>query len=118
MSTTLSGQLHDLDYSDSYVLAVKPGEYSYELTGMLYGTVAVKVEYHETPPLGSTEHDHWWKIEGKERARSGTSIDGEFNVPKVYLDADTVAEKTEIKVTLSRAFASLAVDYRFIFQPA
>jgi len=118
MPTTLKGTLHDLDYGDKYVLDVKPGVYSYNLVATFHGTVALKVEYHETPPIGSTEHDHWWKIEGKEKVRSGTSIDGKFTVPEVRVDANTVADKTEIRVTFSREFASLGVDYDFTFQPA
>lgn len=119
MSTTLSGDLHDLDYSDKFELVRTARTYNYELTASGGGKVSFKVEWYHPPLLGEVGvSGQWWSLEDKSKVASGTTLNGSFIVPKHNIDSSSSSDQTQIRLIFSREFASAGVNYKLFFEPA
>ena len=116
MSTTLSGDLHNLDYSDDYQLTRTADSYKYELTPSGGGRVSFKVESFQPHYPGIPSK--WTTIEDKSKVSSGATLNGSFTVPSTQISASDSTNSTLIRVTFSREFASNGVDYKLYFYPA
>jgi hypothetical protein len=116
MSTTLSGELHNLDYSDDYQLTRTADSYKYELTPSGGGRVSFKVESFQPHYPGIPSK--WTTIEDKSKVSSGATLNGSFTVPSTQISASDSTNSTLIRVTFSREFASNGVDYKLYFYPA
>lgn len=119
MSTTINGDLHNLDYSDHCEFVRTARIYNYELTASGGGKVSFKVEFFSPPLLGEVGvSGHWYVLEDKSKIASGTTLKGSFTVPKTQLSSSSTSDQTQIRLTFSRALASKGVDYRLFFEPA
>ena len=116
MSTTLSGGLHSLDYSDDYQLTRNAASYNYELTPSSGGRVSFKVESFQPHYPGISSK--WTTIEDKSKVATGATLKGSFAVPVTQISDKDSTNSTLIKVTFSREFASDGVDYKLYFSPA
>src|SRR5437773_573331 len=106
MSTTLKGDLHHTDYSDSFELARLPRTYTYSLSASDGGKVSLKIETYAPALLGESGGGHWYTTEEKSKIASGTTLNGEFTVGKTALSSSSYADYTTIKITFSRELAS------------
>ena len=116
MSTTLSGDLHNLDYSDDYELTRSADTYKYELTPSNGGKVSFRVESFQPHYPGIPSQ--WTTIEDKSKVASGATLTGNFTVPPTQVSSTSSTNSTLIRVTFSREFASSGVDYKLVFYPA
>jgi len=116
MSTTLSGDLHNLDYSDDYQLTRTADTYKYELTPSDGGKVSFRVESFQPHYPGIPSN--WSTIEDKSKVASGATLTGTFTVPPTKISATDSTNSTLIKVTFSREVLSAGVDYKLVFYPA
>src|SRR6478672_10555362 len=116
MSTTLSGGLHSLDYSDDYQLTRNAASYNYELTPSSGGRVSFKVESFQPHYPGISSK--WTTIEDKSKVATGATLTGTFTVPTTKISATDSTNSTLIKVTFSREVLSAGVDYKLVFYPA
>lgn len=116
MSTTLSGSLYNLDYSDDYQLTRTARDYKYELTPSGDGRVSFKVESFQSHFPGIPSK--WSTIVDKSKVASGATLTGSFTVPPTQISASASTDSTLIRVTFSREFASAGVDYNLFFYPA
>lgn len=116
MSTTLSGELHNLDYSDDFQLTRSAASYKYELTPSGGGRVSFKVESFQPHYPGIASK--WTTIEDKSKVSSGATLNGSFTVPITKISDTDTSNSTLIRVTFSREFASQGVDYKLFFDPA
>ena len=116
MSTTLSGGLHGLDYSDDYQLTRNAGSYNYELTPSGGGRVGFKVESFQPHYPGIASK--WTTIADKSKVVSGAKLSDTFAVPVTQISDKDSTNSTLIRVTFSREFASDGVDYKLYFSPA
>ena len=116
MSTTLSGDLHNLDYSDDYQLTRTADVYKYELTPSDGGRVSFRVESFQPHYPGISSK--WSTIEDKSKVASGATLTGSFTVPPTKISATDSTNSTLIKVTFSREVLSAGVDYKLVFYPA
>ncbi|HWB96463.1 MAG TPA: hypothetical protein VG672_07165 [Bryobacteraceae bacterium] len=116
MSTTLSGELHNLDYSDDYQLTRTARLYNYELTPSGGGKVSFKIESFQPHYPGISSK--WTTIEDKSKVSSGATLTGSFAVPVTKISDTNSTNSTLIRVTFSREIASSGVDYKLVFYPA
>ena len=116
MSTTLSGDLHNLDYSDDYQLTRTADVYKYELTPSDGGKVSFRVESFQPHYPGISSK--WSTIEDKSKVASGATLTGSFTVPSTKISDTDSTNSTLIKVTFSREVSSAGVDYKLVFYPA
>jgi hypothetical protein len=114
MSTTLSGELHNVDYSDSFQLLRIPRTYSYRLTASGGGKLALKVEQFKVDETKGPE-EMWYKIEEKSEIQDGTTLNGMFTVVP---EAGPGESQQSIRITFLREFLSHGVDYELFFEPA
>jgi len=119
MSTTISGDLYGVDYSDKYELVRTARTYKYDLTASGGGKVSFKVEWFSPPLLGEVGvSGHWYVLEDKSKVASGTTLNGSFTVPKHQIDSSSSSDQTQIRLTFSREFASAGANYKLFFEPA
>jgi hypothetical protein len=119
MSTTISNDLYDLDYSDKFELVRTARTYNYELTASGGGRVSFKIEWYSPPLLGEVGvSGHWYDLEDKSKVASGTTLNGSFTVPKHQIDSSSWSDQTQLRLTFSREFASAGVSYKLFFEPA
>src|SRR5215831_7183274 len=102
MSTTLSGDLHNLDYSDDYELTRTADTYKYELTPSNGGKVSFRVESFQPHYPGIPSQ--WTTIEDKSKVASGATLTGNFTVPPTQISSTSSTNSTLIRVTFSREF--------------
>lgn len=117
MATTISNDLHGVDYSDVFEYSRKPNGFNYTLRASGGGKVSFKAEYYQPALIGETgTSGQWYTMEEKSQVTSGTTSSGSFTVPEVKLSSSVTAEKTTIRLTFSRALLSEGVDYEFYMQ--
>jgi hypothetical protein len=116
MSTTLSGELHNLDYNDDFQLTRTARTYNYDLTPSDGGKVSFKVESFQPHYPGI--NSKWTTIEDKSKVSSGATLNGSFTVPKTKISDTQSSDSTLIRVTFAREVASAGVDYKLVFSPA
>ena len=116
MATTLSGELHSLDYSDQYDLTRNADVYKYELTPSGGGRVSFRVESFQPHYPGISSK--WTTIEDKSKVTSGATLTGTFTLPNTRISDTDSTNSTLMRVTFSREALSSGVDYKLVFYPA
>jgi hypothetical protein len=116
MATTLSGELHNLDYNDQYELTRTADVYKYELTPSGGGRVSFKVESFQPHYPGISSK--WSTIEDKSKVSSGATLTGSFTLPSTQISDTNCSPSTLMRVTFSREALSQGVDYKLVFYAA
>jgi len=110
MSTTITGNLFDLDTVDAIEYSRVPRDYNYTLKATGGGKLSFKIE-HSSVPLGSSGGS-WSTIEEKSKVESGHTQSGSFTA------AASGSANSHLKFTFSRAALTKGVSYELYFSPA
>jgi hypothetical protein len=112
MATTITGSLKSLDTKDTFTIHRKPNVFDYTVSASGGGTLRFKVQAYQPPLVGEVgTKGSWVTIRSRIKVDSGKTKTGTFTVPVTKLSSTQDAEKTEVKVILSRGVGTKGVEY-------
>jgi hypothetical protein len=114
MPTRVRGTLDDQDYSDTYTLWRRPGQYRFELRVDGEGAAALALE--SLRPGGGGKPDdagRWRPIEERPSIPPGSRIRGVADVGAEPLDPIAPLQWVQVRVRISRAVPTKPVVYEF-----
>jgi hypothetical protein len=118
MSTKVQGTLDGQDQADTYTLWRKPGQYRYELDVRGEGAAALRLEALRPAGDGKTGTAGGWQIiEERPSVPCGSRLTGVVTVPEVPIDASLNVEWVQLRLRISRAVPTRAVEYEFYLDP-
>jgi hypothetical protein len=118
VSPKVQGTLDGQDHADSYTLWRRPGRLRYELDVRGEGAVNLLLEALRLGSGGKAGTAAGWQvIEERPSVRCGSKLTGMVTVPEVPIDASLKVEWVELRLRISRAIPSKAVEYEFYLDP-
>lgn len=114
MSTKVQGRLGEEDYSDTYTLWRRPGLWHYELIVRGEGAVGLRLEVIDVGGNGDpVSHGGWRVIDEQSAVPGGSRLCGCVTVPEVDLGPSSKVGWAQLRLRISRAVTSKAVEYEF-----